>query len=43
VIIPAIFVLNITMGHKDCPRHYFYSARENLFILDTDFPVVGDG
>jgi hypothetical protein len=41
VIKPAIFVLNIAMGHKGCP--YFYSARENLFILDADLPVVGDG
>jgi len=43
VIKPAIFVLNIAMGHKGCPDYYFYSARENLFILDADLPVVGDG
>jgi len=43
VIKPAIFVLNIAMGHKGCPGYYFYLARENLFILDIDLPVVGDG
>jgi hypothetical protein len=31
------------MGHKDCPGYYFYLARENLFILDIDLPVIGDG
>jgi hypothetical protein len=29
------------MGHKGYP--YFYSGRENLFILDADLPVAGDG
>jgi len=43
VLKPAIFVQNIDLGDKDCPHHYFYSARENLFILDVDLPVVGDG
>jgi hypothetical protein len=43
VIKPAIFVLNIAMGHKGYPSHYFYSVRENLFILAADLPVVGDG
>jgi hypothetical protein len=43
MIKPAIFVQNIALGHKDCPGHYFYSAKENLFILDIDLPVIGDG
>jgi len=43
VIKPVIFFLNIAMVHKGCPGRYFYSARENLFILDADLPVVGDG
>jgi len=39
----AIFVLNDTMGHKASSRWYFYSTKENLFILDIVLLVVGDG
>jgi len=31
------------MGHKASPRIYFYSTKENLFILDSVSLVVGDG
>jgi hypothetical protein len=43
VISLAIFVLNAASGHKGYPGWYFYSGKENLFILDVDLLVVGDG
>jgi hypothetical protein len=39
----AIFFQNTTMGHKVSSLCYFYSTKENLFILDSVSLVVGDG